>query len=214
MRQKFSEITGSAMANLKPIGMPLIETGYDELPKDLQVVQPPSTELHPLLTRTAVGSAQHWITRASGMMAQQLTSLPFPLLDAAANDLTATLAAFDAAMLPVSKERIASDVGAIAEMMTVPVPTETGLRLYYAALSDMPLVIWKAARDYVVKNHKWPRLPLPADFREAGKEEAERLDTLRRLIERMADRFSRARDTALMQVDGHNPAPMHKERTT
>jgi hypothetical protein len=76
---------------------------------------------------------------------------------------------------PPSDEQILTTLNAMAEMFQVEVPEAIGLELYMAALRTLPHPAFVRARDVLVLQHKWPRLPYPADFIEHGDEMKERL---------------------------------------
>ena len=132
-------------------------------------------------------------------MTTELSRLPSALLIEALVDLEDLAAHWQTVMQPASLDEMASDLTAIAEMMQAPVPSGDGMMLYLGALSTMPRPVWKEARNQVVMRHKWPRLPLPADFVEAGQAEADALATIGKLIVRAVDKFNRALATASVQ---------------
>lgn len=76
---------------------------------------------------------------------------------------------------PPSDEEILTTLNAMAEMFQVEVPEAIGLELYMAALRTLPHPAFVRARDVLVLQHKWPRLPYPVDFIEHGDEMKERL---------------------------------------
>lgn len=92
---------------------------------------------------------------------------------------------------PPTKTSIIKTIEAMASMFQAPVPDEIGLDLYIMALARMPRPVFDKARVALVLSHKWPRLPLPADFVAAGQEEQERIDavtTVLRTARRQAER--------------------------
>lgn len=92
------------------------------------------------------------------------------LIQKGERELTLALSAAQQALPPVTKEKIADALHSFAEMLQCTVPTPEGLKLYFFALQDMPYYKFQAACLKLVKQHKWPRLPLPADFVEASKD--------------------------------------------
>jgi hypothetical protein len=85
-------------------------------------------------------------------------------------------------MAPASDEAIIKALGGMAEAFQVDLPEQTGLEIYVAALRDLPRPALVAAVQSLVRTHKWPRLPFPADFIEAAQPEIEALASARRRI--------------------------------
>lgn len=56
-------------------------------------------------------------------------------------------------------------------MMQVSLPDQDGLKLYVFGLNHLPRDLFKEACMRVTRTHKWPKLPLPAVFIEAVKDE-------------------------------------------
>lgn len=73
----------------------------------------------------------------------------------------------------------------MAQMFNVPVPEPTGLALYELALSDLSALAFRQGCRSILRVHKWPRLPYPAEIIEQAQTHQ---DMLRISIER----FSRA----------------------
>jgi hypothetical protein len=73
------------------------------------------------------------------------------------------------AMAPPTPDDIAKALRAMAQMFNVPVPEPTGLALYELALSDLSAPAFKQGCRAVLKVHKWPRLPYPAEIIEHAK---------------------------------------------
>lgn len=94
----------------------------------------------------------------------------------AARDLKAVRDGVSTVITTVTKEKIADALGSIAEMLQVSVPSPIGLKLYFHALKDMPAYKFEAACMSLIRTHKWPRLPLPADFIEAAQDERKDVD--------------------------------------
>jgi hypothetical protein len=67
-------------------------------------------------------------------------------------------------MHPPSPDEIAKALKAMAQMFNVPVPEPTGLALYELALSDLSAPAFKQGCRAILKVHKWPRLPYPAEI--------------------------------------------------
>jgi len=97
----------------------------------------------------------------------------------AASALAHAHADVERALPLVSKEKIADAIGSIAEMLQVSVPSTIGLKLYFHALKELPEYKFEAACLKLIRTHKWPRLPLPADFIEAAKDERQDIEVFR-----------------------------------
>lgn len=107
-------------------------------------------------------------------------------IDEAEDELTNAVSALahahadvERALPLVSKEKIADAIGSIAEMLQVSVPSTIGLKLYFHALKELPEYKFEAACLKLIRTHKWPRLPLPADFIEAAKDERQDIEVFR-----------------------------------
>jgi hypothetical protein len=95
-------------------------------------------------------------------------------------------------MRPATKATIIKTVEAMASLFQAPVPDDLGFDLYILALAQMPGPVFKAARNKLITTHKWPRLPLPADFVAAGQEEQERIDAVRSVLQTARRQAERA----------------------
>lgn len=111
---------------------------------------------------------------ADSHTSDQLTEAADALADAYAN--------LKKRLVPVTHEQIASALDAFAEMLQVTVPSPTGLKLYFHALDKMPAYKFEAACTHLAATHKWPRLPLPADFHEAAKDQRQDIDLFKQRI--------------------------------
>lgn len=92
-------------------------------------------------------------------------------LNERAVDCANALVAARRSLAPATKEQILSAVGSIASMLQTTLPDEDGLKLYLYGLSHIPAEIFKEACLRVARTHKYPRLPLPADFAAAVQNE-------------------------------------------
>lgn len=85
-------------------------------------------------------------------------------------------------MRPASDNTIIKTLAGMAEAFQVDMPQDVGLEIYVAALRDLPRPAFMAAVQSLVRSHKWPRLPYPADFIEAAQPELEALRSSRTRI--------------------------------
>lgn len=179
MKQIGSVITGSATAKAWSIGEQPGATGSGGQALSNVAASAPTTTLPDELKIIVPDSVQHWMNLPPETMPWDLDHHSLEELQAAAADLAHAHQGVERALPPVSKEKIANVIGAIAEMLQVSVPSETGLKLYLHALKGMPGYKFEAAAMKLIKTHKWPRLPLPADFIEAAKDERQDIDIAR-----------------------------------
>jgi NAD-dependent oxidoreductase involved in siderophore biosynthesis len=56
----------------------------------------------------------------------------------------------------------------VAEVFRSPLPEKQAFKLYVAVLQDLPAVAFKEACRQIVRTHRYPNLPLPAEFIEAA----------------------------------------------
>lgn len=172
MKQISSVTTGLVTEARKQIGERHGATGSGE--RQLTNAQTPSaTEIvvPAELNSIASESVMQWIALPYDLMPWEMDNYPKYELEHAADMLTRALGNARHELPSVSQEKIADALGSIAEMLQVTVPSTTGLKLYLHALKDMPEYKFQAACLKLIKTHKWPRLPLPADFIEAAKSE-------------------------------------------
>jgi len=85
----------------------------------------------------------------------------------ARQELLRALQGAERALSPARDTEIIAGLTALAEAFQVTLPGNTGLDLYVMALKDISGPAFKRAIGVLVKDHKWPRLPFPADIREA-----------------------------------------------
>ncbi len=111
---------------------------------------------------------------------------------AATNQLAEDLAKLEALGHPATDQEILKTLAALAALFQVAVPDQDGLELYVAALRKLPRPALREARDWLVLHHKWPRLPYPADFIEAGKDSADRLALYTKVVRQMRAKCFRA----------------------
>lgn len=133
-----------------------------------------------------------WLATNKNLLAHQLTDHGSSSLMQAADLLAADIDQLTKLQAPASEGAIARTLGAMAEMFQVQVPDQGGLDLYIAALKTMPRPAFIVAREKLIVTHKWPRLPYPADFIEAGRETADRLETVIHVLTRAHNSCLRA----------------------
>jgi hypothetical protein len=112
----------------------------------------------------------------------ELSALPSDWLNKAVDLLAKERDALDDYAGPTGKTGVIQTLSALASMLQAPLPDETGLDLYILALAKMPTPVFNAARNKLVLVHRWPRLPLPADFIEHGKDDQQIIDTMRSVL--------------------------------
>jgi hypothetical protein len=136
----------------------------------------------------------HWLDELRLMPVQQIAATyPFASLKVARQELTDLARAFNAGpMAPASEDAIIKSLAGMAEAFQVDLPERVGLEIYVAALRDMPRPALVAAVQSLVRTHKWPRLPYPADFIEAAQPELAALQTAQRRITGAVERVTHA----------------------
>jgi hypothetical protein len=177
MKQIGSVITGTAMAKAWSTGEQPGATGSGaQLPTNV-ATHAPSIMVPAELQTIMQDSVLHWMALPPDTMPMNLEQYGLEVLDEAAQALAHAQAGVEHALPLVSKEKMANVIGSMAEMLQVSVPSTAGLKLYFHALKDLPAYKFEAAALKLIKTHKWPRLPLPADFIEAAKEERQDIES-------------------------------------
>lgn len=110
----------------------------------------------------------------------------------AVSSLEAELTRLEHYTAPPTPEQIIKTLAAMATLFSAPPVDQTVIDLYIAALSRIPRPVFAAARDALVLSHKWPRLPTPADFVEAGESEAIRIRAVRTALVARIEAYKRA----------------------
>lgn len=133
-----------------------------------------------------------WLAENKHKLAHELTDHGSASLTQAADLLAADIDQLLKLQVPATDGAIVRTLGAMAEMFQVQVPDQGGLDLYVAALRSLPRPAFVRAREQLIATHKWPRLPYPADFIEAGRETSERLETVIHVLTRAHNSCLRA----------------------
>lgn len=100
-----------------------------------------------------------------------MTSTQSHELNAAREAIELALTEAKLAMLPADPRQITDGLQSIADMLQASLPNERGLKLYLAILSEIPAPLFRQACKRVATNHRYPRLPNPADFLDVVSEE-------------------------------------------
>lgn len=174
MKQIGSVITGSAKLSAALTGEQAGATGSETLPS-----LPPA----PDLPTGWIGSARQmlsastlrWLGTAYHQRQDGHTSGSLQIVIAGIDRDLEALANW---MQPSDKANIIKTIEAMASLFQAPVPDQIGLDLYIMALARMPRPVFDFARNQLVLTHKWPRIPLPADFVAAGQEEQDRIEAV------------------------------------
>ena len=94
---------------------------------------------------------------------------PIPVSsDETKQSLTHALALVRGAFAPASPQEITSSLEVVAEVFRAPLPEKQAFKLYVAVLQDLPALAFKEACRQIVRTHRYPNLPLPAEFIEAA----------------------------------------------
>lgn len=184
MRQISSSITGLEQANQSLTGKPHGETGSGAL------------TLYGLEERYAV-IPQPWLKPIVDEQLSCLVSLvnmrrPLPdslTYEEAKQSLTLALARVRQAFEPATPQEITASLEVVAEVFRAPLPERQAFKLYVAVFQDIPAVAFKEACRQIVKTHRYPNLPLPAEFIEAAKPVTEHLKSWRSRLELAVSRI-------------------------
>lgn len=101
----------------------------------------------------------------------------------AVESLKADLARLDQHFRPASKETIIRTLAGMGSLFGAPPPDEIGMDLYVAALSRLPRQVFALARETLVSSHRYPSLPKPVEFIEAGQPEQDRINAVYRVVQ-------------------------------
>jgi len=159
MQQNNSETTGSATENPSSIGKQHGGTGLDVQSRkaiDGINVVVPQTWLLPI-----VNEELSCLVSLVNMRKQLPNSLT---TEEAKQSLTHALFQVRGAFAPASPQEITSALEVVAEVFRAPLPERQAFKLYVAVFQDLPAVAFKEACRQIVRTHKYPNLPLPAEF--------------------------------------------------
>lgn len=87
---------------------------------------------------------------------------------------------------------IIKTLAGMGSLFGAPSPDSTALDLYVASLSRIPRQVFAYARDQLIAKHKYPNLPKPADFLEAGQPEQDRISAVYRVTSGRLSAYKRA----------------------
>lgn len=122
----------------------------------------------------------------------ELTSLGSSSLKEAVASLEVELERLDHLYRPASTITIIKTLAGMGSLFGAPPPDQVALDLYVASLSRLPRQVFAAARDKLVASHKYPNLPKPADFLEAGQPEQDRISAVYRVVSGRLSSYKRA----------------------
>lgn len=192
MKQIGSVITGLPKVNSKQTGEQHGVTGY----VDLLSLPLPKQDATPTELQTIIDdSVKRLVTLAFAKGFQGLKedkSISLDLIEQGERETTLALQAAHQALPLVTREKIADSLRVFAEMLQCSVPTPEGLKLYFYALQDMPQHKFQYACISLIKTHRWPRIPLPADFIEASKEARPDIDAFLASLKYARNTFTNA----------------------
>jgi hypothetical protein len=107
----------------------------------------------------------------------------------AKQSLTLALARVRQAFEPATPQEITASLEVVAEVFRAPLPERQAFKLYVAVFQDIPAVAFKEACRQIVKTHRYPNLPLPAEFIEAAKPVTEHLKAWKSRLELAVSRI-------------------------
>lgn len=166
-RQKSLEITGSHEASASPTGTQLGVTGSGKqlcsLPRphnSMAIKDDPRHEL-PIPLQGIVSAEQ----------AHLISYLRFgrepadpELKPAAQHALAEVEQMLEPYCLPAEPHQILTLLTAVADALSVELPTDEGLALYIDVLSDTSYLLLKQATGHVLRTHAYKTMPVPHDF--------------------------------------------------
>lgn len=121
--------------------------------------------LSPLLRRTIDARTMHWLvslrsarTLPTGMDPGQIR-----------HDLAPVLTRVNALLAPADDAAIIQALTSLATLFQVSIPEGDGLALYVAALAGTPAPALQEACVSLAREHRYPRLPFPAEILEAAR---------------------------------------------
>ena len=165
MKPLSSVITGLPLAAPSSIGMLPSASGSGALvpwaQRDPALHVPP---VPPWLTPIVTSSVAYWAT----WLAMKRTLPP----DTSKEHLCATL--HDAVLgvrqmhAPASPQKIGKTLEGMAQVFRAALPEDLGLRGYIHALQDLPAIAFDEAARALIRTHRYPNLPLPAEFHAAA----------------------------------------------
>lgn len=188
MKQIGSVITGLPKARLEQTGEPAGATGSETRPSSLPAAALPTDWIGSARSMLSASTLQ-WLATGYHLRAEGHTSGSLQIVIAGIDHDSAALAAW---LQPADKLTIIKTIEAMASLFQAPVPDEIGLDLYILALGRMPGPVFKHARTQLITTHKWPRLPLPADFIAAGQDEADRIEAVQLVLQTARRQAERA----------------------
>jgi hypothetical protein len=74
------------------------------------------------------------------------------------------LSKIEASLFPANKDMIQKMLTAVAVTLQIEVPTDEALRNYFHLFKKYPEDLLRMAGESVLKEHRYPRFPFPADF--------------------------------------------------
>jgi hypothetical protein len=85
-------------------------------------------------------------------------------------ELAAALDGVRRLLLPPTPQEVVLSLNAIASIFRAHLPEEEALRIYVSLFQEIPKAAFKEACRSLAKTHRYPNMPLPAEFFEASKE--------------------------------------------
>lgn len=121
------------------------------------------TELPASVTLLMQRANSVW-AQAKETVAEGMPSVPLDALEEFVDKLDDVRLAYRELFAPAGAADILDTLADFADMLQVNAPGEAGIDLYVAALDTLPRVLLRRAAVALAREHKYARLPLPADF--------------------------------------------------
>jgi hypothetical protein len=128
-------------------------------------------------------SAKQWIVATATMTAPDMkAALTSELLEAALPIIDQAIVDLDNHAVAISDKEIIKAMAGLAQTFQVSIPEDGGIEIYISSLRDIPRPAFMEAVKSLVREHKWPRLPYPADFISKAEPEETRLLLVNRYL--------------------------------
>lgn len=105
-------------------------------------------------------------------------------------ELAAALDGLRRLLLPPAQQEIVLSLNAIASIFRAHLPEDEALKVYVSLFQEIPKGAFKEACRTLAKTHRYPNMPLPAEFFEAAKQPTECLKLWERNISRALERLT------------------------
>lgn len=166
-----SETTGSREENQKQTGTTVSETGFGSRQHDIPPAPVGSlapTKWPVYLEATVSAPLRPWIDYVNYHNRQDNTAELMRVPQPVAREIHLAAERISVCAQPPSSEEIVRWLTSLAGVFCASVPESDGLLLYARALAGINRTGLKQGIDKLIRTHRWPRLPFPAELIEAS----------------------------------------------